>query len=436
LRKACYTLEISSLNFYTALKEIVSASYLIETAYELDKAAEIMAGEQSCGTFVRTPGETDELRLNHSAVVESIQDLGLVEQPTLSGAKIPKGVTRPEYRRALVRISWPIANIGASLPALMATVAGNLYELAPFSGLKLLDVELPPSFHKAYPGPKFGIEGTRKLTGVFGRPIIGTIIKPSVGLSPAATASQVETLIEAGLDFLKDDELMADPPHSPFEERVTEVMKVINRFAERTGKKPMYAFNISGDIDEMYHRHDFLVKQGGTCIMLNLNWVGLPAVSKLSRITELPIHGHRNFWGALSRSEVLGLEFKVFQKIFSLAGTDQLHTNGIRNKFCESDQSVITSIKACLSPEKGGYPVLPVLSSGQWADQALDTYRAVDSVDLMYLCGGGITAHPGGMTAGVKSVQLAWEGAREGKSVDDLAHAHPEIKEAIRFFRK
>ncbi|MGK7393647.1 MAG: ribulose-bisphosphate carboxylase large subunit family protein [Candidatus Cyclobacteriaceae bacterium M3_2C_046] len=413
----------------------IKAQYLIETAFPLEKAAEVMAGEQSSGTFVKTPGETEELRQQHAAWVDEIQLLGTVEKPSLSGAATPKGES-PVYKRALVKISWPIENIGLNLAQLMATVAGNLYELGQFSGLKLLDLTIPEVFKQKYKGPGFGIDGTRKLTGVYQRPVIGTIIKPSVGLSPEATAEQVRVLIEAGLDFIKDDELMGDPPHALFEKRVDKIMAVINRFSDKSGKKPMFAFNISGDWEDMLRRHDYVVQKGGTCIMLNLNWVGIPAAERISRYTQVPIHGHRNFWGALSRSEVLGYEFNVFQKIFSLAGIDHIHTNGIRNKFCESDESVIKSIKTCLNPVGGGYPVVPVISSGQWADQAFDTYKAIQSNDLMYLCGGGITAHPGGMAAGVKSIQIAWDEAIKGNNLYQIADQYPEIQQAINFYKK
>jgi len=415
---------------------MITATYLIETAYPLEQAAEILAGEQSCGTFVRTPNETDELRAHHAAQIVSIDEIDNVDQPTLSGAKIPANLSRPAILRAHVTVAFPYINMGANLPILMSTLAGNLYELAPFSGLKLLDFEVPDEFSERYKGPKFGISGTRKLTDVYDRPIIGTIIKPSVGLSPETTAQQVKTLIEAGLDFIKDDELMGDPPHSPFEKRVYAVMEVINRYADQTGKKPMYAFNVSGDLDDMLRRHDIVLQAGGTCVMANLNWVGISGVSHLSEHTQLPIHGHRNGWGALTRSEVLGMEFTAYQKLWRLAGVDHIHTNGIRNKFCESDESVIRSIKACLSPFQGGYTIMPVISSGQWAEQALDTYRAIDSTDVMYLCGGGITAHPDGMAAGVMSIQLGWEGAVKGLSVHELAPQHPELQHAIDFYTK
>jgi ribulose-bisphosphate carboxylase large chain len=409
----------------------ITAQYLIETSYDLLQAAGIMAGEQSCGTFLRTPGETDKLRANHAAQVESVETLEEVTDPALPGARMLPG--RP-IKRAVVTLSWPVVNVGFNLPNLVSTIAGNLFELAPFSGLKLLDFDLPEDFNQKYSGPKFGIEGTRRAVNIWDRPIIGTIIKPSVGLSPNQTAIQSLQLIDAGLDFIKDDELQGDAPHNPFELRVTEVMQMINRFAQKTGRKAMYAFNLSGDLDDMLHRHDHLIRMEATCLMVNLNSVGISAVHHLSKHTDLPIHGHRNGWGMLNRAPALGIEFPAYQKIWRLAGVDHMHTNGIRNKFCESDVSVINSIKSCLKPFIGLKNPMPVLSSGQWAGQTVDTYQAIKSADLMYLCGGGIVSHPSGMQAGVKSVIQAWEAAMRNQSLEDCARQNRELKEALEFF--
>jgi ribulose-bisphosphate carboxylase large chain len=413
----------------------IKAEYLIETALPLQKVAEILAGEQSSGTFVKLPGETAELKEKFRAEVEQIRKVEEIDLPSLPGALKPDE-NPAKYKRAYIKIAWPFDNIGVDLLALMAAVAGNIYEMGPLSGIKLMDIEIPSEYHIRYKGPKYGINGTRKFTGVYNRPIIGTIIKPSVGLTPRQTADQVKILIEAGLDFMKDDELMADPPHSPFHARVENVMRIINDYADRTGKKPMYAFNISGTADEMKNRHDLVVEHGGSCVMVNVNWVGLTGIMELSKYNNVPIHGHRNFWGALTRHPLLGLEFTPYQKILSLAGIDHLHTNGIRNKFCESDLSVIRSILACLDPKNGGYPLMPVISSGQWAEQALDTFEAINSFNVMYLCGGGITAHPGGMDAGVRSILIAWKEAVNGKSIYDIAGDYPEIQQAIDFYGK
>lgn len=418
------------------MAERIKATYIIETSHPLEKAVATMAGEQSSGTFVIVPGETAELTERFGAKVDFIEPMGFSDIPFLSDSKLPDGQLKPNFQRAKVGISWNYDNVGSNLSTLMATVAGNLFELSQFSGIKLIDIDLPAEYKQHYPGPKFGIEGTQKLTGVYDRPIIGTIIKPSVGLTPEASAIQVSNLIDAGLDFIKDDELLADPPHSPFEKRVKSCMDVINRQADATGKKVMFAFNISGDIDDMKRRHDIVLAHGGNCIMLSLNWVGISATKYISDFSQLPIHGHRNGWGMFYRPEVMGMTFQVYKKIFSLAGIDHLHTNGLRNKFCESDESVLRSIASCQSEAGGSYQVMPVVSSGQWADQAADTFKLVGNTNLMYLCGGGITAHPDGMKAGVESIKIAWSEGMKGNQLADIADTYPQIKKALEFYGK
>ncbi len=415
--------------------ERVKTIYWIETAHHVDKAAEALAGEQSSGTFLAVPGETVELKGKHGARVDRIEIKGETDTPSLPGATISKDSASPMYNQAEIEVSWPIENMGVNLSNLMATVAGNLFELNQFSGLRLLDIVIPESYSTKYKGPQFGIDGTRKLADVYNRPIIGTIIKPSVGLTPEQTAQQTKTLVEAGLDFLKDDELMGDSPHSPFEKRVDAVMEVINRLADEKGKKAMFAFNISGDVDDMLRRHDYVLQKGGTCVMVSLNWVGISALAKLRNHSKLPIHGHRNGWGLMYRSPHIGIDFTAYQKIWRLAGADHLHTNGLRNKFCEADSSVITSIKACQKTEHG-HNVMPVVSSGQWAGQAVDTFKAIGNLDLMYVCGGGIVAHPAGIAAGVISIRQAWEAAIMGESLERYATDHIELREALQFFGK
>jgi ribulose-bisphosphate carboxylase large chain len=306
--------------------------------------------------------------------------------------------------------------------------------LSQFSGLKLMDLELPQSFAKHFRGPKFGIGGCRQLTGVQNRPLIGTIIKPSIGLTPQQTAELVKVLAEAGIDFIKDDELMANPPHSPFDERVDVVMRVINAHADRTGKKVMYAFNVSNELDAMQRHYEKVVHSGGTCAMISLNSVGLAGAKKICDLGVLAIHGHRNGWGMLNRHPLLGIEFPAYQKLWRLAGVDQIHVNGIANKFWESDDSVVRSIEACLKPLLGGMSVLPAVSSGQWGGQAPETFRRTKTVDLLYLAGGGIMAHPNGTTAGVRSLRKWWEVAVEGLTMEQAVATYPELKISLEKF--
>jgi len=435
--------------------ERLFATYLVETPLAVEKAAAVLAGEQSSGTFVAVPGETEDLKQRFAARVEKITPLETVSQPSLP---LPAGrvVPRAGYQRAEIVVSWSVENMGWNLPTLVSTIQGNLYELSQFSGLKLMDLELPPSYAEHFRGPKFGVAGCRQLTRVENRPLIGTIIKPSIGLTPHQTAELVHTLAGAGIDFIKDDELMANPPHSPFDERVDAVMRVVNDDAARTGKKVMYAFNLSDELDAMQRHYDKVVSAGGTCAMISLNSVGLVGAKKICDLGVLAIHGHRNGWGALNRHPLLGIEFAAYQKLWRLAGVDQLHVNGIANKFWESDDSVVRSIEACLKPlwsgapasgparvsggvqrhaEPGaGAPVLPVVSSGQWGGQACETYRRTQTVDLLYMAGGGIMAHPDGPAAGVYSLQKWWEAAVEGLTLEQSAAKYPELKKSVEKF--
>ncbi len=419
----------------------IVAKYWIETPFPVVLAAETMAGEQSSGTFTRLANETDELRAAHGARVERIVELDEVAQASLPIRPLPPGMRDgARFRRAEVTLSWPIANLGASLPNLLATIAGNLFELREFSGLRLLDIALPAAFAEVYRGPQFGSAGTRKLVGVADGPLIGTIIKPSVGLSPAQTAALVRELVDAGIDFIKDDELQANGPHNPLTERVDAVMRVINEHAERTGRKAMYAFNITGEIDEMRRHHDHVVAAGGTCVMATLNAVGLPGIAALRNYSTVPIHGHRAGWGLFSRSAHIGIDYIAWQKLWRLAGVDHLHVNGLRNKFSEPDDSVIASARACqtpmFAPPSPACTVMPVFSSAQSAEQAADTYAALGNTDLIYCCGGGIFAHPGGVAGGIASLRQAWEAASSGIPLERHAETHPALAQAIETFRK
>jgi ribulose-bisphosphate carboxylase large chain len=269
---------------------------------------------------------------------------------------------------------------------------------------------------------------------VEGRPFVGTIVKPSIGLSPQQTAALAKMLAEAGLDFIKDDELMASPPHSPFDQRVDAVLRVLNDHAQRTGRKVMYAFNVSDELEAMLRHYEKTVQAGGTCAMVSLNSVGLAGVKKICDLGALAIHSHRNGWGMLNRHPLLGVAFTAYQKIWRLAGVDQIHVNGIANKFWETDDSVVQSIKACLGPLPGGCPILPVISSGQWGGQAPETYRRTQVVDLLYLAGGGILAHPDGPAAGVRSLRKWWEAAVEGLTLPEAAAKYPELQKSVAKF--
>lgn len=410
----------------------VVATYDLASYIDLEKAAQVVAGEQSSGTFIAVPGETPELRARHGARVLDITPAAPPAGTPLPGAMRPPG--GGELRAGRVRIAFPLENFGTSVPNLLCAVAGNLFELRELAACKLIDLELPEAFATAYPGPAFGSAGTRKLMGIGGGAIVGTIVKPSVGLTGEPFRALIRELVEAGIDFIKDDELMGDPPYFPVVERVRIVSEEVERGAQRTGKRTMYACNITGEYDAMQRNLEALHAAGATCAMLVVNAAGFPGLTMLRRRAGIPIHAHRAMGGAFARDPALGIGYLAWQKLVRLCGGDHIHVSGMQNKFYESDDDVATHARALMEPLFGGYAAIPVLSSAQWAGTAPVTYERLGTDDLMVLAGGGITAHPGGPAAGVASIRAAWDATVHGEDLATRAAREPALRDAIAHF--
>jgi len=412
---------------------MITLTYRIETQGSIEALAAKIAKDQSTGTFVDLPGETEELKARVAARVLAIRPLepaAIPSFPQQSGQHGP-------FQRADVDIGFPIDAIGTDLSALMTIAIGGTYSIREFTGIRVVDMKLPDAFRGAHPGPKFGVAGSRRLTGVADRPIIGTIVKPALGLRPHETAALVGELIEAGVDFIKDDEKLMSPAYSPLAERVKAIMPLVLDHEQKTGKKVMYAFGIShADPDQMMRNHDIVAKAGGNCAVVSIYSVGMGGVAFLRKRTDLVIHAHRNGWDILTRHPGLGMDFKVAQQFWRLLGVDQFQINGIGVKYWEPDESFVASFKAISTPlfDEADCP-LPVAGSGQWGGQAPETYRRTgQTTDLLYLCGGGIVSHPGGPAAGVRAVRQAWEAAVEGITLSDYARTHPELQQSIEKF--
>lgn len=366
------------------------ARYRMVTAGDPATTAAAIAGEMSSGTFRPVPGETPELMARHSARVVDLV-------PADDGATWQ------------LRIAVPSTNFGANLPEVLATVAGNILKMAGPEALRLKDLELPAEVTAAYPGPQFGIDGSREYIGVADRPMFGSIVKPSVGLTPAQSASLAGELARAGLDFLKDDELQSDSPHSPFADRHRETVRALDEAAAHTGRRMTYAFNITGELDEMARRLDQLNANGTDTAMVVVPAIGLPALTSLRRRSSVPIHAHRAGWAVHDRGARFGVSFAVWQHLWRWCGADQVHVGGLRSKFYQSDEAVAGAIAAVqrplTTPRSRG---LPVLSSAQTPEHVAETLRVTGSRDFLMLAGGGIMAYPGGPANGVRAFHSAY----------------------------
>jgi 3-oxoisoapionate-4-phosphate decarboxylase len=412
-------------------ERFITLTYLIETAGSPEKLAAKIASDQSTGTFVPVPGETEELKNRVAARVVALRHL-----PPVAAPSYPTTEGGP-FQRAEADIAFPFDAIGTDLVAVMTIAIGGVYSIKGFTGIRVIDMKLPAGFGEAWPGPQFGVTGSRRLTGVEGRPIIGTIIKPALGLRPHETAALVRDVIDADVDFVKDDEKLMSPVYSPLQDRVKAIMPMILEHEQKTGKKVMYAWGISAtDPDQMMRNHDIVLEAGGNCAVININSIGFGAMAFLRKRSGLVLHAHRNGWDGLTRHPGLGMDFKVWQQFWRLLGVDQFQINGIRVKYWEPDESFVASFKAVSTPlfTPQDCP-LPVAGSGQWGGQAQDTYnRTGKTVDLMYLCGGGIVSHPGGAGAGVKAVRQAWDAAVAGIPLATHAKDHWELAQSIAAF--
>lgn len=400
----------------------IHARYRIASGFSLEQVISAMVAELGGGQSGIEPE------------VVSVTPIALSDD----AKPLPSRTLRPLRAAADVEVAFPDALVNDDIFTLLAVLLGNVFELRELGSIRLDNLTVPEAFASKYPGPAFGIEGTRALAGAeSGRPLLGSIVKPSVGLTPEQTAAKIAGLAEAGLDFVKDDELMASAVNSSLEDRVEAVMRAVHDVADRIGRKIMVAFNISShDAERLVRNHDTVVAAGGTCVMVSINHVGPSAVSFLRSRSSVPIHLHRNGWGGMTRSPRTGMSFQVYSTIWRLIGGDQLHVNGISNKFWESDDSVVASIGSCLAPMVPLRPLVPVVSSGQWGGQAEETYRRTRTVDLLYLAGGGIQGHPDGVAAGVDAVRTAWDAAIRGVPFADAAAANPPLAHAAAMFGK
>jgi ribulose 1,5-bisphosphate carboxylase large subunit-like protein len=352
---------------------LIRLTYRVETPGSVEKMATKIASDQSTGTFVDLPGETEELKARVAARVADIRPLPPADKPSFPD----EGGDARHFNRADVDIDFPFDAVGTDLSALMTIAIGGVFSIKGLTGIRIVDMKLPREFATAHPGPQFGVNGSRKLTGVEGRPIIGTIVKPALGLRPHETAEMVGELIEAGVDFIKDDEKLMSPAYSPLKDRVAAIMPRILDHEQKTGKKVMYAFGIShADPDEMMRNHDMVLKAGGNCAVVNINSIGFGGMSFLRKRSGLVLHAHRNGWDILTRHAGLGFEFSVWQQFWRLLGVDQFQINGIRVKYWEPDESFVASYKAVSTPLFSESDcALPVVGSGQWGGQAPDTFQ-------------------------------------------------------------
>ena len=334
-----------------------------------------------------------------------------------------------------VKIAYPIELFEeGNMPNILSSISGNVYGLKTLKNLKLMDVHFPSELIRNFKGPKYGVEGVRRLLRVYDRPLIGTIIKPKLGLK---TLDHAEVAYEAwvgGCDLVKDDENLSSQRFNPFEDRVVKTLESRDRAEEETGERKVYMVNVTAETDEMLRRAEFVLDHGGEYIMVDILTCGFAALQTLrNQDLNLVIHAHRAGHAAFTKKPEHGVSMRVIAKIARIIGVDQLHVGTVVGKMSETREEVMAN-RGALTEELGGLkPVLPVASGGLHPG-LVPALIEFFGKDFIIQAGGGIHGHRDGTIAGAKAMRQAVEATLQGVSLDEYAEEHRELEVALQMW--
>ena len=327
-----------------------------------------------------------------------------------------------------IKIAYPIELFeGSNMPNILSSVAGNVFGLKALKNLRLLEIEFPKALLSSFKGPGFGIEGVRRLLKVPERPLVGTIIKPKLGLITVDHAKVAYDAWQGGCDVVKDDENLSSQKFNPFPERLAATLEARDRAQSETGERKVYMVNITAETDLMLKRAKAVLDQGGEYVMVDILTCGWAALQTLREQNfKLVIHAHRAGHAAFTKNPLHGIAMKPIASVARIIGVDQLHVGTVVGKMSETKAEVLENITACKIQMDEMKPVLPVASGGLHpglVPALLETFGN----DVVLQAGGGIHGHPEGTVAGAKAMRQAVEAVLEGKKLEEYAQNHKEL---------
>ncbi|MBT4334760.1 type III ribulose-bisphosphate carboxylase [archaeon] len=392
----------------------------------LERICELLAGESSIGTWTKIS----------------------TMNPTIA-KKLKPHAFYINKKKNLVKIAYPEKLFEKNnMSGILSSIAGNIYGMKEAKKLRLEDITFPKNIVKAFPGPQFGIKGIRKLIKIKKRPLIGTIVKPKVGLTAKQHAKVAYESWVGGLDIVKDDENLTSMEFNNFYKRITLTLKARDKAEKETGEKKIYLPNITAEYEEMKKRAEHVKKKGGEVVMvdiLTVGWSSLAAIRNVTKKLKLAIHGHRAMHGALTRDPKHGISMLVLAKISRLLGTDQLHigTAGIGKMHGSASEELsieyeIEQQKIKANPklnrlEQDWYGMKPILAVASGGVSPLQISKIVKTMgnDIIIQAGGGVHGHPNGTRAGATAMLQAIESTMKKIPLKQYAKTHKELEQAF-----
>jgi len=419
------------LNYKPSERDLI-AMYYVEKAPEtkdIEHASEEIAKESSIGTWTDIATLSSEI-----------------------AKKLKPSTYYIDKKNKIVKIAYTEDLFEANnMSQILSAVAGNVFGMKALSALRLLDLSFPKKIVNAYKGPMFGIEGIRKLTKIKDRPLLGTIVKPKVGLDEINHAKVCGEAWRGGLDIVKDDENLTSMSFNKFEKRIDETLKVRDKIEKETGEKKIYMPNITAPLSVMKKRADYVIEQGGEYLMVDVITIGFSALQEIREYLEnknIVIHAHRAMHAALTRAKDFGVSMLTIAKIMRLIGTDQLHTGTVLGKM-ESGEDEVKDINHVITvPKVKGNnitmldqdwgkikPVLPVASGGLSPLHIPELIKILGK-NMVFQFGGGCHGHPNGTEAGAKAIRQAVDATLGGYDLKEYAKSHSELNRAIEKWSK
>lgn len=418
---------MSKVNLFSLPEQINQMDYLVATYYcefpqDIDivaKAASFAVG-QTIGTWVPVPGVTDEMREKHMGRVVNIYDA----PPSELSTQIAEG-----KRAYLIQIAFPTANFGSDFPMMLTTLLGN--DASTSTQAKLVDVQMSKEHVAGFNGPNFGIEGIRKLTGVYDRPLLMSMIKPCTGLTPEAGAEIFYKAAVGGIDIVKDDELLGNTAFSPVVERVKAYNKAADRVYEETGTRPLYIVNITGPACELIDRARQAIDAGARAVMASCAAVGYSAFHGLAKVLDVPLMGHYASSGMFYEGMLSGMGSHLAVGRFPrLAGADLMMINTPFGGYPLQYEKYIKTVHHLTLPFYDVKPTMPIIGGGVHPGM---TEQFVDDLgtDIILASGGAIHGHPMGPAAGAKAMRQSIDAVMQGIPLDEAAKEYKELAKSI-----
>lgn len=331
-----------------------------------------------------------------------------------------------------------------NVPNILSSIAGNILGMKAVKTIRLEDVAFPKSILKSFKGPKYGIAGIRKMMKIKERPLLGTIIKPKLGLNTEHHAQSAYESWKGGCDLVKDDENLASQKFNLFENRLTKTLEMADKAESETGEKKAYLVNVTAETKEMIKRAQLVENQGGKYVMLDILTSGWAALQTLREANfKMAIHAHRAMHAAFTRNEDQGINMIVIADFARLIGVDQIHIGtGIGKlegniKDIEELQEEIEKKKVRETRHRLAQrwenikPVLGVSSGGLQPGHVPFLIKHLGK-DLAIQAGGGIHGHPLGTEAGAIAMRQAINATLKKIPLEEYAKTHIELEDALR----